>query len=203
MSRCESPGCATLDRVARQAAQHQRSIQPATPPTSPATLAGLTNAQYAFCLHYVANGFNASAAYRSAHPGVTNNTARVEGHKTLTNPDIKAHLATRLSEHWASLHMHGDEVLGRVAMDARADLTQLYDLTTEELLPMKEWPESVRNSIETFERTGDGGVKIKLVSKGQARRTILEQTGMLKQPLDGGLSALARAIREDLGEADN
>lgn len=133
---------------------------------------------------------------------MTNNTARVEGHKTLTNPDIKAHLAKRLSEHWASIHMHGDEALGRVAMDARADLRLLFR-DDGKLLDPKDWPHEIANSIESFEQFDNGRFKVKFVSKGAARRTILEQTGKLKQSLDGGLSALARAIREDLGEADD
>jgi hypothetical protein len=36
-----------------------------------------------------------------------------------------------------------------------------------------------------------------------ARRTMLEQTGKLKAPLEGGISALARALRADLGLDEN
>jgi ubiquinone/menaquinone biosynthesis C-methylase UbiE len=46
----------------------------------------------------------------------------------------------------------------------------------------------------------DGGIKVKLAGKTMARRTILEHTGKLKSPLDGGQKA-TRAIGLDLSDA--
>lgn len=39
----------------------------------------LTQAQFAFCLAYIANGFNATAAYRAAYPKVGAATAATNG----------------------------------------------------------------------------------------------------------------------------
>jgi len=39
----------------------------------------LTPAQFAFCLAYIANGFNATAAYRAAYPKVGAATAATNG----------------------------------------------------------------------------------------------------------------------------
>ena len=144
---------------------------------------GLTVAQYAFALAYVGNGFNAAAAYRAAHPNVTNGTASVEGHRTLVNPKLRKHISERLDEHWKAEHMNGDEALARVAQDARADIRLLFD-GQGELLKPHDWPDEIAGSVEALDvRTG----KVKLASKTTARRIILEQTGKLKTGLTVGV----------------
>jgi hypothetical protein len=57
-------------------------------------------------------------------------------------------------------------------------------------------------SVEAIELKPDGAMKVKLASKSAARRTILEQIGKLKSPLEGGISVLAKARRGDLGLDD-
>ena len=89
----------------------------------------------------------------------------------MTKVDIKAFLATRLTEGWKTLHMDGDEALARVAMDARADIRLLFDEKGDFLHP-PDWPDEVANSVETVEFYDGGGVKrVRLVSKAAARRT--------------------------------
>jgi phage terminase small subunit len=51
----------------------------------------LTARQEAFCRHYVANGFNATQAAISA--GYSEDSARMEGSRMLTNDNIKARIA--------------------------------------------------------------------------------------------------------------
>ncbi len=113
---------------------------------------GLARSQYEFCLNYVANGFNASAAYRAAHPTASKHTARVEGCRTLIKPAVQEFLATQIGDRWKDLHMDGDEVLARVSMDARADPRLLFDEKGKPL-PPADWPDEVANSVETFECT--------------------------------------------------
>jgi phage terminase small subunit len=149
-------------------------------------------------LNYLVNGFNATAAYAAAYPKATRRTARQEGYRFLTFPDVRRFIWSRLEQAWKDRQMSGDEALGRVAMDARADMRMLFDAKGEALLP-HEWPDDITNSVESFERSPNGHVKFKLASKSAARRTILEQTGKLKSPLEGGMAALARAIRGDRG----
>jgi len=73
--------------------------------------------------------------------------------------------------------------------DFKRDLIREKPLTTEEKIVGRYRP--------------GGGFRVKLASKGAARRTILEQTGQLKGPLEGGVDALVRAIRGDLGEDED
>jgi hypothetical protein len=72
--------------------------------------------------------------------------------------------------------MTGDEALARVAGDARADIRMLFD-TTGNLKKPHEWPDEIADSVEQVDLAGG---KVKLASKSNARRTILEVTGKVK-----------------------
>jgi phage terminase small subunit len=188
------------------AGRGQRTEQPRRPkPATPAPPPDLTTQQYEFCLHYLANGFNATQAYLSAAPGVTKKTASVEGCRYLANPKIRAYISKQQKHRWKALQMGGDEALGRVALDARADPRLLFNGT--KLLSPADWPDEVANSIETVEFDEDGNLKrVRMVSKLAARRIVLEQTGKLRSKLEDTMSALAKALRRDLGkdeEADD
>lgn len=152
-------------------------------------------------LECLINGENATAAYRTVHPKCTQRTAEVGGSKTLRKPEVSHFIERARRERFRRLQMDGDEALARVALDARADITELFD-DNGKMLPPKQWPAHLRNSIEAIELRADGSTKVKLASKSEARRTILEQTGKLKSPLEGSISALAKALRGDLGLDD-
>jgi hypothetical protein len=109
---------------------------------------------------------------------------------------VQAFLKPQLDAHWKALQMDGEEALARVALDARADLRALFDANGK-ALPPQQWPDDLANSIEAVDIKEDGTYKVKLTNKGQARRTILEQTGKIKSPLAESVDALAAAILAD------
>jgi phage terminase small subunit len=157
---------------------------------------GLTAPQRLFAATYLANNQNATEAYRASHTKASTATCAVGGSRLLRHPKIVAYLRERLAAHWGSLEMAGNEVLARVAMDARADVSEMLDERGTPLNP-RDWPATLKNSVESVEYNDDGGVKrIKLVSKGAARRTLLEITGKVKG-LGDVADALADAIRAD------
>jgi phage terminase small subunit len=157
--------------------------------------ADLTEIQYGFALAYLGNGFNARQAYLSVCPHVTHGSADVQGHRMLRNVKVRAFLLPQLEEHWNGVMMEGVEALARVARDARADITLLYD-EAGELMKPRDWPIEIKGSVKSIQ-DGPYGLKVSLVDTLQARRIILEQTGKLKSPGDS-LDALAAAIRGDL-----
>ena len=63
------------------------------------------------------------------------------------------------------------------------------------LLNPQDWPDEIASSVEAVDLKNR---KVKLASKLAARRIILEQTGKLKRAADGGLDALAEAMRANL-----
>lgn len=161
---------------------------------------GLTPGEYDFCLTYLTNGYNATAAYRATHPDCkTDGSARTLGWRMLTKVDVRAFLREQLGDRWKAHAMDAEEASARVAMDARSDLRGLYD-DKGNILPVPEWPDEIANSVEGIEFDEDGGVKkVKLVSKGSARRLILELTGKLKAPGDG-MRDLAEILAEKFKE---
>lgn len=158
---------------------------------------GLTPLQYTFALTWASNGFNGASAYRAASPTVSLATASVNGSRMLAIAKVRAFLASLLGDRWKAEQMNGEEALGRVARDARADLRMLYDAKGE-LLPVHQWPDEIAGSVKSLAERADGTVKITLVDSLTARRIILEQTGKLKTPLEGAFDALADAIRADV-----
>lgn len=95
--------------------------------------------------------------------------------------------------------MDGDEALARVALDARADMRDLYD-DNGQLLKPHQWPDSIANSVKAY-KPGPNGDTVVLNDSLAARRVILEQTGKLKNPL-AGMASLAKLLAGDLTEDD-
>lgn len=118
------------------------------PVLEPWVAAGLTAGQHTFCLAYLENGFNATAAYQKAHPTAAPATARTEGSRSLTNPNIRAYLNERLEDAWRPLQMGGDQALARIAFlveettDDRVKLAALK-VILEQTGKLKTHPQSV------------------------------------------------------------
>jgi phage terminase small subunit len=176
------------------ARRRQKTQTPAPAKTLPHEDANLTVAQYHFCLSYLANGFNARAAYLSAHPDVTLGTAGVEGHRSLNNPKIREFIKSRLDDIWKPLHMTDNEVLARVAREARSDVRLLFN-EQGELLKPHEWPDDIAGVIDAVDM---GNGKVKLVPKLQAQRTILEVSGRLKTSATEAVDELAKLMKADI-----
>lgn len=89
-------------------------------------MADLTNKQRAFVEHYLAT-WNAAEAARRA--GYSAKSARSVGPETLSKPVIQAAIEARIAE----LKMGADEVLVRLADQARGDLGDFVHIGEEEI----------------------------------------------------------------------
>ena len=86
----------------------------------------LTTKQQAFVEHYL-RSWNASQAARDA--GYSEKSARLIGSENLTKPDIQAAIEARLAE----LKMSADEVLARLADQARGSMADFLRVDEEEI----------------------------------------------------------------------
>ncbi len=154
---------------------------------------GLTLAQFAFCLSYLENGGNATQAYLDSHAGCAYATAMSEGQRSTRNPKIARYLSSRVDAIMRPMQMGGDEALMRTGRIATFNVLVLFD-DAGNLRPMREWPEEAGQLLEAVEVARG---KVKLPSRLQALRTILEVTGKVKGTADS-IDALAAAIRGDL-----
>jgi phage terminase small subunit len=83
----------------------------------------LTEKQRLFVYHYLANGFNAVDAARSAGYKGDYRTLGVTGHDNLKNPKIRALIDERLND----VAMSADEALARLGKIARGDMSAFLD----------------------------------------------------------------------------
>lgn len=138
------------EKVATPMKKRPAKKRPAQPraETADPTPAGLTPQQYAFCLAYLQNGFNATQAYLESHPGCSNGTAQVNGHKSLRIAKIRTFLNQRLEAAWKPLQMGGEQALARVALlaeeteDERVKLAALRTIL-EQSGKLKSVPDSI------------------------------------------------------------
>ncbi len=137
----------------------------------------LTPIQFEFCLVYLSNGYKAGPAYAATHPNCkSDNAARVQGHRILTNANVRAHLAKQLGGRWAQLEITADEAAALVGGAATADVRLLFD-EKGALLPVHQWPDEIALQVEAVDTTRG---TVRLASKLGARRMILEVSGRLR-----------------------
>lgn len=169
-----------------------RVAKPAPEVLLPHEQAGLPLGQFMFAEEWLANGYNGTQAYLKTHPGITENTARVEAARVLTYPDVRKHLAARLEEVLGPLDMTAKECVTRVSAIARADIGLLYD-NENNLKPVAEWPAWMRLAVKKVD-----GQSVTLESPLAAHRLVLELHGRLKSTQSESLDVLADAIRKTL-----
>lgn len=148
----------------------------------------LSDADRAFVDAYLLDP-NATKAYRAVHPGVTYSTARSQGHRLMTRPDIAAEIRAgrRAQRHHAGIHAR--RVVAELARIAFADVIDLVDADGN-LLPLSKVPPGCRAAIRsvTVKR-----VSCRPVGTGTGRRTVT--TDLIVIRLHDKLAALTRLAR--------
>lgn len=101
---------------------------------------------------------NATQAAEKA--GYSAKTAKQQGQRLLTNVDVRAALKSAREERSERTKVDADWVLTRLALEAEADLADLYD-ENGNLLPVKDWPliwrQGLVAGVETVREKGDDG----------------------------------------------
>jgi len=84
----------------------------------------LNTKELIFANEYIANGQNATQAYLKAYPDVTEETARVNGSKLLTNTNIRAYIDAELKKIEEKAILSRDEILRLLAEGARGKMKE-------------------------------------------------------------------------------
>jgi len=82
----------------------------------------LTQVQELFALEYLANGYNATAAYKTTHPRCAQRTAEVNGSRLLRKAEVRAFIEHEQNERKRRLRMDADEALEGITRHARGDI---------------------------------------------------------------------------------
>jgi phage terminase small subunit len=142
----------------------------------------LTQREQLFALEYLANGHNATAAYRAVHPKChSNNAAAVQGHRLLRKPKVAAFIQREQNARSARLRMDADEALEAITRHARGDIRKLFK--NNRLLPISEWPEDVADCVKAIKPTRFG-TAIVFYDKLKACELMAIAGGKLQQKFD-------------------
>jgi hypothetical protein len=159
---------------------------------------GMTTEQYRFATEYLANGGNASQAYRAGHPKAKSGTCDAEGWAYLRIPKVRAYVTEWIEAALARRKADGDVMIGLVVGDATYDLREIHDASGA-MLPIAQWPTHIAQSLEGFDVRPDGTVRVRMVSKAASRKLLLEMTGKAKTGAESIADLLAAALTKDMG----
>lgn len=177
----------------------------------------LTEKQRRFVEAYLLDP-NATRAAIAA--GYSEKTAHSQGPRLLENVEVQAALDAARQKREEKTGVDAAWVLERLALEATADIADLYDENTNTLKPVHEWPLIWRQGLiagieinELFEGRGDERVQIGYVSKlklsdkikrvellGKHVRVNAFQDVVQHKGLDGLADRLARAKKRKKGE---
>jgi phage terminase small subunit len=155
----------------------------------------LTLCDQLFALGYLANGYNATAAYKATHPRCAQRTAEVNGSRLLRKAEVAAFIAREKSDRKERLRMEADEALEGITRIGRGDIRQLFD-DQGNVLPVRLWPEDIADCVKAVKPTPHGTAVV-LHDKLRARELMAIAGGALTQRHERKLSfdhaALLRA----------
>jgi phage terminase small subunit len=170
-----------------------RQRRPDRPGSAPA-LANLSAPHQHFVLEYLANGYNATAAYARAYPTASRKTAAVEGWRLLRSPALRNIIAHEERKRWKRIQMDGDEALALISEAARADIADCYG-EDGTLLPVRQWPKRIRRSVRSI-RPGPNGDTVQLYDALRARELMAQSAGRLNPvgTIAASLATLAQLL---------
>ncbi len=144
----------------------------------------LTEKQKRFADEYLID-LNASAAYKRAGYAGKGNTAAVEGHKQLRNPNVAKYIALKQLKLQEKTEITQERVLAEFAKIAFLDPRKFYD-ETGNLIPIHMLDDDTAAALGgmdvTASKSADGDIdytkKIKIIDKKGALDSIARHLGM-------------------------
>jgi phage terminase small subunit len=146
-------------------------------PKKPST--ALTPPQAQFVAEYLIDN-NGTRAWRATHPECKGDRAAAAcASRALTDANVRGAVSAGRKAQHKRLQMEADEALMLISQDARADPTQLFD-DDGQLLPIQQWPESVRRSLKSI-KFKEHGIEVTMNDSLKARELMAQAGGKLKQ----------------------
>lgn len=178
------------DATAKKDATQNKKMQPKKEEKEPVVKSDkLTEKQRLFCIYYI-KYFNATKAYQKAY-GCAYSTARVEGHRHLSNPNINAEIDRMKAEQTNDLKLDVRDILQKYIDIAFADITDYVVFGNRET-PMRDQHTGEILMDESGEPIMDYISHVDLIDSDEVDGTILTE---VKQGKDGISVKLADKMR--------
>lgn len=84
-----------------------------------------------FCKELIKNSMNAAAAYKAVSPNVTDGTAKVEGHRLLTEPNVVKILTPMLAKLFIDAGIEADYIFKRWLSQSQASPLDYFKITKD------------------------------------------------------------------------
>lgn len=147
---------------------------------------GLTSRERRFADEYIANGRNATQAYKSISPNAKITTCEVNGHKMLRNTKVSAYIKTKTKERLNAASLTADDIIDELITIGFARPQKGYskqkDLTSGEVLREVEYESTAQREeqIRALELLG----KSLAIFTDKSEITANVQTGKLDSILN-------------------
>lgn len=155
----------------------------------------LKDRQKAFCLYYLQR-YNATWAYQQAY-GVSYNTAKTEGSKTLAKPNIKKQLTELKKQQSAELYATANDIMLGYLKQAYSDVTDVLEFKTVKRL---KWVKIPDDTGEYEDMDGHYRLDPKIDPETGEQAFYYENQVLLKDSNEIDTSTI-KSIRIDKGEA--
>lgn len=145
-----------------------------------------------FCSKYIELGCNGSAAYREIHPAASPNTAKVEAHRYLTNPNVQDVLQPMLQRLLKEVSVDRDWVVRRWREQADASALDYFIQTPDgqlELRDISELSDAMRRNLKSIQisKTENGeSISVTVVDQQRAVGMFAKYIQMFKRMPDAG-----------------
>ena len=131
-----------------------------------------------FVLKYLANGMNAAAAYRAAHPRASQRTAETQGSEYLKRPEVQRLLELHRKERRQRLQMEADEAIERLTRIGRADIRNFFK--NGRVIPIEQIPDAEADAVKSIKLAADGTITIQLYDKLRALEMLAIDAGRIR-----------------------
>lgn len=135
-----------------------------------------------FLLEYIANGRNGRRAWMATHPGVKPNAADACASRALSRAKVRDRLKVLMRDTYERLQMAGDEATAMLALNARADIRELFDENGKPLPPHK-WPNHIALCVKAI-KPGPFGDQVILHDQMKARELLAIDAGRIRRRID-------------------
>lgn len=144
-------------------------------------VSGLPIDEEMFVREWMSNGYKVAEAYLKTWPGVSKQTAGVNGGKKLKEPLIAAYASGVIKAHLDRYDVTEDTIIREMAGIAFLDIADLVDPDGSVIGNANEMPENARRAVASISEDKEGKITVKLCNKEKALEMLAKYKKLLTE----------------------